>query len=236
MDKNKWYEDSWDKYWGNIFDKGGNAIWDVSTNQSNDPISFLLKTNFDDSIPLLDLGCGVGDQTNVLAQNHPRTIGADISERAIQTAKVNYPSIEFRRLNVFDDNELKSFRSEFGNVHIHCRGVLHQIDLEDREQFILALAGLAGSRGNIFFNEMATDFKMFISSTYLTYSNTPQIIKEMLVGRFLPQEIDVDLTSAILKEMGYDLTKNTSGTLGIVLEGEEKPGAPSVNLLYENNN
>jgi SAM-dependent methyltransferase len=46
---------------------------------------------------LLDLGCGEGRLTSALATVSDRTIGIDISERALERARSRYPHIEFQQ-------------------------------------------------------------------------------------------------------------------------------------------
>lgn len=56
----------------------------------------------------LDLGCGTGDFTNVLAEAGARPIGADVAEAALARARARHPGLEFVLVGVegplpFDD-------------------------------------------------------------------------------------------------------------------------------------
>lgn len=53
---------------------------------------------------VLDVGCGDGFWSNMLAKYYDKVTGVDISLAGIETAKVRYPSIDFELIDFFDYN------------------------------------------------------------------------------------------------------------------------------------
>jgi len=49
---------------------------------------------------VLDVGCGKGAFTHLLKKKNNRVVGIDISQTAINKAKVRYPNVEFRCLDI----------------------------------------------------------------------------------------------------------------------------------------
>lgn len=56
---------------------------------------------------ILDLGCGKGAFTNLLAQRGSRVVGVDLSPTAIEKARSRFPSVEFRATSVDEALEAK---------------------------------------------------------------------------------------------------------------------------------
>lgn len=54
---------------------------------------------------VLDVGCGPGNSTQVLAERFPkaRILGVDSSEEMLQTARESYPALSFRRCDASND-------------------------------------------------------------------------------------------------------------------------------------
>ena len=65
---------------------------------------------------IIDIGCGIGNSTAVLRKKYPKAqiVGADSSEDMLNTARKNYPEIEFIKLDVA--TELASLSSDFDIV------------------------------------------------------------------------------------------------------------------------
>jgi ubiquinone biosynthesis O-methyltransferase len=51
---------------------------------------------------VLDVGCGNGVLCGALAQAGMDVVGTDVSESGIAIARVNFPQVEFRQLDVYD--------------------------------------------------------------------------------------------------------------------------------------
>lgn len=89
---------------------------------------------------LLDLGCGEGHLTNVLAPLSKKTLAFDIADNALERARARYPQIDFRQgdlLDVIARPDIASHPFDF----VAVSEVLYYFQTdEEREQ---ALAGIA---------------------------------------------------------------------------------------------
>jgi trans-aconitate 2-methyltransferase len=68
---------------------------------------------------ILDLGCGTGYLTNLIAESKAEVIGIDNSLDMIAKAKENYPNLEFKVLSASDFFFDKSFDAIFSNAVLH---------------------------------------------------------------------------------------------------------------------
>lgn len=68
---------------------------------------------------ILDLGCGTGYLTNIIASSKANVIGIDSSVEMIKKATATYPAIEFRVLSATDFSFDKSFDAIFSNAVLH---------------------------------------------------------------------------------------------------------------------
>jgi ubiquinone/menaquinone biosynthesis C-methylase UbiE len=71
---------------------------------------------------ILDVGCGVGKDTNYIHSKGFDVIGIDLSEGMIEIAKNNFPNIDFRIMDLrkidFPDNYFDALFVAFSLVHI----------------------------------------------------------------------------------------------------------------------
>ncbi|HUB62007.1 MAG TPA: methyltransferase domain-containing protein [Puia sp.] len=68
---------------------------------------------------ILDLGCGTGFLTNLIAQAGARVIGIDKSPAMIERAQAAYPDLDFRVLPATDFHFDTSFDAVFSNAVLH---------------------------------------------------------------------------------------------------------------------
>jgi SAM-dependent methyltransferase len=86
---------------------------------------------------LLDVGCGKGAMTGLLASFAARTVGVDVSPAAIEKARARFPGIDFRVAG-------RSFERELAGEHfslVTCMEVLSYIEDWRGELQILASLG-----------------------------------------------------------------------------------------------
>lgn len=80
------------------------------------------KINLDNPAEIIDIGCGPGNSTNVLAKRFPKAhvIGADNSQNMIDKAKNDYPDLDFILFNAADESYdiAKKFDVVFSNACI----------------------------------------------------------------------------------------------------------------------
>jgi trans-aconitate methyltransferase len=68
---------------------------------------------------ILDLGCGTGHLTNLIAESGAEVIGIDNSVEMIEKAKAKYPNIDFEILPATDFRFDKKFDAIFSNAVLH---------------------------------------------------------------------------------------------------------------------
>ncbi|HUF40031.1 MAG TPA: class I SAM-dependent methyltransferase [Anaerolineales bacterium] len=154
--------DNWDDFWkartsGEIDD----SIFygkDSGSDFQLDLVRFLKF--FDPDLPVLDLGCGDGRQTQRLARHFKRVIGVDSSVPAIELAQRlgdGNPNVEFRMLDILDTAAVRRLRDEFGDLNIYMRGFLQMMTRKSRPPMIRNLRILLGSRGTLYQIELAPE-------------------------------------------------------------------------------
>lgn len=79
-------------------------------------IDLVNRIYIDDPQKILDIGCGPGNSTQVLAQRFPNAyiLGIDKSSNMIETAKKDYPNLEFKICDV--DKDLSILDNDFDVV------------------------------------------------------------------------------------------------------------------------
>lgn len=68
---------------------------------------------------ILDLGCGTGYLTNLIAQAGARVTGIDSSSSMVERAKAAYPDLDFRVLSATDMHFDEPFDAVFSNATLH---------------------------------------------------------------------------------------------------------------------
>lgn len=68
---------------------------------------------------ILDLGCGTGYLTNLIAESGIEVIGIDNSETMIEKAKASYPDLDFRVMSADDFSFDTKFDAIFSNAVLH---------------------------------------------------------------------------------------------------------------------
>ncbi len=96
---------------------------------------------------ILDLGCGTGHLTNLIAKAGADVLGIDSSKEMIKLAKQNYPGLVFELKNAADFSFEKKFDAVFSNAVLHW--ILQKEDvidcvydnLKNGGRFILEMGG-----------------------------------------------------------------------------------------------
>src|SRR5260221_14347127 len=68
---------------------------------------------------ILDLGCGTGSLTNLIAQAGARVTGIDKSASMIERARAAYPALDFQIRSATDFHFDKPFDAIFSNATLH---------------------------------------------------------------------------------------------------------------------
>src|SRR6218665_2447447 len=68
---------------------------------------------------ILDVGCGTGDLTQLIAQAGAKPVGIDNSAAMIETASARFPGVEFKLADAADFHFEESFDAIFSNAALH---------------------------------------------------------------------------------------------------------------------
>jgi len=127
----------------------GTPPWDIGRPQS--AIRSLFETDAESfEGPILDLGCGTGENSLFLADRGYSVLGVDASPRAIEKAKMKMETrdvagdIDFR---VQDALSLSDLDEEFGVV-LDC-GLFHVFDDETRRTYVSSLERVVAPDGRV---------------------------------------------------------------------------------------
>ena len=112
----------------------------------------------DPDLPFLDLGCGDGHQTRLLARHYRRVIGADFSNEAIDLAMSrSKDGVEFVLFDARDIAAARRLHDTYGDLNIYMRGVMHMVKWQERPDVIRSLGILLGSTGTLYQIELSSD-------------------------------------------------------------------------------
>ncbi|WP_225824020.1 class I SAM-dependent methyltransferase [Streptomyces naphthomycinicus] len=147
---------AWDAFWSTLPAEPGAALWDSSPLLTAARHLPLFRGHADPSLPLVDIGCGSGRQTQWLARHFPEVVGLDIAEAAVELAAASHaaPNVAYRRADLLDQDTVAALRAEFGDVNVYMRGVLHQLAPDDRARMLTTIGLLLGRAGVLFAQEL----------------------------------------------------------------------------------
>lgn len=147
---------AWNEFWTMLPAEPGAALWDSSPQLTAARHLPLFRDRVDPLLPLVDLGCGSGRQTQWLARHFPRVIGLDIAEAAVTLATESYPApnVTYRCADLLDLDTAAAFHAELGDVNVYMRGVLHQLAPDDRMKMLTTIGLLLGPSGHLFAQEL----------------------------------------------------------------------------------
>ncbi|HEY0814943.1 MAG TPA: class I SAM-dependent methyltransferase [Pseudonocardia sp.] len=148
---------SWSRFWSEVSATGdeGDVLWDASASTEALRYVELLAALGDSRLPVIDIGCGNGRLTRLLATRFPRAIGLDLAPLAVELARGESPTpgAEFRVLDMTRPGAGLALRAEFGEVNVFVRGVLHVLDASARRRMAANVADLVGVRGTVLLAE-----------------------------------------------------------------------------------
>ncbi|MEA5536736.1 class I SAM-dependent methyltransferase [Crocosphaera sp. XPORK-15E] len=149
---------NWDKYWG-LINQPSQVLWEVDSESGMGiEITFLQKSFKNSNLPLIDFGCGDGNITQFLAKYFPQVIGVDVSQNALNLAKIRTKKagLDIKYQVIDTDENIKQIHEDIGDSNVYMRSVLHQIEPEKRILFVENLKTLIGQKGTLFLMEITT--------------------------------------------------------------------------------
>lgn len=150
--------DGWGRFWravGSTGD-GGDVLWDSSNPGESEQHLPIVLQHLDRSMPVIDIGCGNGRQSRLLAEHFPAVVGVDLSAEAIALAEKESAGIGNLRFEVLDllaDNAGARLAGLFTEANIFVRGVFHVMPPHGQQQVARALRAVLGARGRVFLAE-----------------------------------------------------------------------------------
>ncbi|MFJ4029135.1 methyltransferase domain-containing protein [Paenarthrobacter sp. NPDC089989] len=154
---------AWDTYWGNVRSTGaaGDVLWDSGSDHELE--GYLPKFSLlDQSLPIVDVGCGNGSFTRSLAKHFPHALGLDYAENAVDRARLESDGSTTASYGVCDMTAPDAARTVAtawgragyaGDANVFIRGVLHVLDRKGRAALAANLLPVVGKRGMVFLAE-----------------------------------------------------------------------------------
>jgi SAM-dependent methyltransferase len=144
--------DAWEAYWGAVHRTGpdGEVLWDGAGEQELHWWLDTARRHLDPSLPVLDVGCGNGRLSRLLAADFPAVLGVDLSPAAVEVAERESggtPAVRFRQLDVTAAGAGAELAAELGPANVVVRGVLHVLDAQERRRAVATLHEVLGGRG-----------------------------------------------------------------------------------------
>jgi SAM-dependent methyltransferase len=146
---------AWDRFWSGIRRTGadGEVLWDAASKEELDAVIARVLPRMDKALPVVDLGCGNGRFSRLLAPHFPRVLGLDISPHAIERARDESRGIEnvsYRVLDASAPGAGRRLAEELGEANVFMRGVFHVFDAAQRTRAVSNLRDLMGKRGVVY--------------------------------------------------------------------------------------
>jgi SAM-dependent methyltransferase len=149
---------AWDRFWASIQCTGpdGEVLWDAASADELNGVRARALAHMAMSLPVVDVGCGNGRFSRLLAGSFPQVLGIDVSAHAVRRAEDESGDVDnvmYRVLDASAPDAGKQLFDELGEANVFMRGVLHVLDAEQRKRTAANLRDLIGQRGVVYFAE-----------------------------------------------------------------------------------
>ena len=211
------YREAWEGFWREAPDGQGAVFWDAAAAQTVGLHLALFEPKLrDPGLQMVDLGCGNGTQTRFLADRFSHVVGADLSAAALAHARHADPAGQaaYRLLDAADKTEVETLHAELGDANVYMRGVLHQVEPDDRQPLVDGIATLIGERGHAFLVELAEAARPIIGELAQDPAGPPAKLAPVLRHGIAPGDVPDDEVPELLRAAG--LTILASGELPLI--------------------
>ncbi|MFJ9378397.1 class I SAM-dependent methyltransferase [Streptomyces sp. NPDC101455] len=211
------YREAWEGFWREAPDGQGAVFWDAAAAQTVGLHLALFEPKLrDPGLQMVDLGCGNGTQTRFLADRFSQVVGADLSAAALDHARQDDPAGQaaYRLLDAADKTEVETLHAELGDANVYMRGVLHQVEPDDRQPLVEGIATLIGERGHAFLVELAEAARPILGELAQDPAGPPAKLAPVLRHGIAPGEVSDDEVPELLRAAG--LTVLASGELPLI--------------------
>jgi len=220
------YREAWEGFWREAPEEQGAVFWDASPTQTVGLHLALFEPKLrDPGLQMIDLGCGNGTQTRFLADRFNHVVGVDLSAAAVDHARHADPAGQatYRVLDATDKTEVETLHAELGDANVYMRGVLHQVDPDDRQPLVDGIATLVGERGHVFLVELAEAARPIIGGLAQDPEGPPAKLAPILRHGIAPGEVADGEVPELLRAAG--LTILASGELPLITTEFRPDGA-----------
>jgi SAM-dependent methyltransferase len=150
----------WEQFWSGVrrTGPGGDVLWDVAERTELDWCLQRAGDHFDPALPVVDIGCGNGRFTRLLAGRFPTVVGVDVSASAIRLAgaeSAGESGVSYRVLDAADPAAMRGLAGDIGPVNVFMRGVLHITAADKWAGMAEGIAALVGDSGRVLLVETA---------------------------------------------------------------------------------
>lgn len=206
------YGTMWESYWADLPQGPRQAIWDTPADIAARLHLELCEPAFGGGLPVVDLGCGNGTQTALLASRFGHVVGVDVAESALRRARAENaaPGLEYRRLDVLDRDAVAALHAELGDAHVYDRTLLHQLGPGDWTAGVQALSVLAGGSGSAFLVELGPRSQEYMVAMTQRYGRLPKLAQALEHG-IRPAALPEERLTDLLRHEGFRVTG--TGTL-----------------------
>lgn len=149
---------AWDQFWERVqrTGAGSDVLWDSGDDHEFSGYLERLRSHLDPALPIVDVGCGHGSFTRLLAGHFPQAIGVDVSLHAVRRARAASPPVlntSFREMDFSAAEAGNLLRAEIGEANVFVRGVFHVLNYRAQKQLTENLYRLVGTGGRVFLAE-----------------------------------------------------------------------------------
>ena len=149
----------WDRFWGEVetTGDGGDVLWDTSDSGEIAQYLPIVLQYLDPTLPVVDVGCGNGRQSRILAEHFPSVLGVDLSSVAVELARRETGAtggrVRFEPMDLTTAGAGLRLADEVGAANVFVRGVFHVLSASARLQMVANLEVILGGRGRLFLAE-----------------------------------------------------------------------------------
>jgi SAM-dependent methyltransferase len=151
------YASAWESYWRDLPPRPQESIFDSEPELTAARELPLFEKYFAPDLPLVDLGCGTGTQTRFFGTRFRRVIGVDFSPTVLELSAAYGGNVEYRRLDLRDEDAVTALHNQIGDANVYMRGILHQMETADRPVVVANIVTLIGDQGHLFDTELAAE-------------------------------------------------------------------------------
>lgn len=221
------FESMWGKFWADFSTIDGTHSWDVDPSWVEHAHIQLFGSVLDRSLPVIDVGCGDGEQTVAIAQHFDSVVGIDVSPQALERAREDHGDsrIQYEQLDLLRPEQAAALHERIGDASLYVRTVLHAFSPSELKLAATSLAHLAGDSGGAFFYELGPRSGEFIRDQ-LERHGVPTERSGFVFGRVpLPVPREEGALQRELAAVGFEILSRTPiGYQGTVSVGGHVDG------------